>query len=193
MKVLVVSDLHGQLKTLEWIDAQLCHNRYSAVFCCGDLCNAHDPNNLLFADQFIKLITRKHQTPLYLIHGNQETAAIRLLYQHKDVTVHLREKKLGQYRVVGVGFGELMPSETDFASGKILLTHEPFPAALIKKMINAGHIANAPLWHFSGHLHQLEKVHLIDQTIFVQVPTAQHNRAAVADLGTKKVTFIDLA
>lgn len=192
MKILVVSDLHGQLKILERIDKKLSLGSFDAVFMCGDLCNAGDPNGLLYAGQFFDIITVDHKLKLFVVHGNQESAAVKLFYQHKDVSVHFKEKSLDKYRVVGVGYGDVIPQEPDFAEGKILLTHEPPRAEIIRKMVAVGDLPGAPLAHFAGHLHRFERVFNVGKTILVQVPTAQNFRAVEYHPETNKVNFINL-
>ena len=165
---------------------------------CGDLCNAHDPNNLKYASDFIDLITIKNKTPLYLIHGNQETDAVKLLYQQKNVTVHFHPKPLPtlyytsgvQYEVVGVGYGDVYPVDLAYSKDKILLTHEPPSVVTIKKMQSKTNLPNAPILHFCGHLHSIAKITKIGKTQLVQIPTAQYFRAAICQLPKMKLRFI---
>lgn len=98
MNILILSDLHGQRAILPKLDKYLSNHKFSAVFMCGDLCNTHDPDNLVYANNFIDLITVKNTTPLYVVHGNNEPESVKLLYQQKKhfrplqpkTTVHLR-------------------------------------------------------------------------------------------------------
>jgi Icc-related predicted phosphoesterase len=189
MLVFVCTDLHGQGRTLVSIDRQLNQKKYDAVFMLGDLCNTHDPRALFFAEDFVDLI-KKHSLPLFVVHGNQEPESVRLLFQQRGVTVHFNARQLGPYSVVGVGYGDTFPLDPDFARGKILLTHEPPRAAMIKQMVKRGSLPNAPLMHLCGHLHQLARVHEIGETLLVQVPSAESGRAAEVDLDQRKITFL---
>lgn len=194
MDILVLADLHSQYSILRKLDIYLSDNKFGAVFMCGDLCDAHDSNNLKFANDFIDLTTIKNKTPLYAVHGNQETAAVKLLYQQMNVAVHFNPKKLISEKitnwVVGVGFGDTFPTDPTFAKDKILLTHEPPRAATIKLMQSKAYLPNAPLVHFCGHRHNIAKVTKIGETQLIQVPSAQRFRAAICQLPEMKVNFI---
>ena len=205
MNILVLSDLHGQHSILPKLDKYLSNNKFCAVFMCGDLCNAHDPNNLVYANNFIDLITVKNKTPLCAIHGNQETDTVKSLYRQKNVTVHFNPKPLSTYEVdsnidlnkpystyevVGVGYGDVFPLDPKFAKGKILLTHEPPRVETIKIMQSKINFPNAPILHFCGHLHNTAKITKVGKTKLVQVPTAQNFRAAICELPGRKVRFI---
>src|SRR5262245_58180319 len=153
MQIFVCSDLHGQRQTLWQIATHLKRNSYDGVFMLGDLCNQYDPNALIYANEFITLI-KNFGLPLFAVHGNQEPESVRLLYQREGVSVHFSKKKLGDHQIIGVGYGDIFPSDPQFAYNKILLTHEPPRAAIIKKMA-LKHLPNAPFVHLSGHLHAI--------------------------------------
>ncbi|TSC92628.1 MAG: hypothetical protein CEN89_558 [Candidatus Berkelbacteria bacterium Licking1014_7] len=189
MKILMVADLHGQKWILQKLQKHLEKNKYDAVFSLGDLCNSHDPYALVYTKDFIDLIKRKNHTPLFLIHGNQESGEVKTLFEKENVSVHLRERALGKYQVVGVGFGEEFPADPQFAAGKILLTHEPPRFAAIKQMRRVTNLAGAPLVHLSGHLHYIQRAEKIGKTLFVQCPTAQNSLITVLHLPGKKIEF----
>lgn len=99
-------------------------------------------------------------------------------------------KPYSTYEVVGVGYGDVFPLDPKFARGKILLTHEPPRAAIIKIMRSKIDLPNAPMLHFCGHLHSIAKITQVGKTKLVQVPTAQNFRAAICELPNAKVRFI---
>lgn len=191
MKILIVADLHGQKWILRKIDNFLAQNKVDAVFCLGDLCNGSDPERVSFARNFIDLVKKKYRIPLFLVHGNQEADDVKELFRQEGVSVHLSEKRLGKYMVIGVGFGEEFPTDPNFAAGKILLTHEPPRLAVVKKMRRRKNFAGAPLIHFAGHLHHIERAEKIGETLFVQCPTAQNSRLAVLTLPALKAEFAE--
>lgn len=190
LKILVITDLHGQRSILVKLDKYLEKHKYDGVFMCGDLCNSSDLRNLEYAKDFIDLIKKKHHLLLFVVHGNQESKAVKLLFQKEDISVHFKEKKIIGYSVIGVGYGETYPTDPKFAEGKILLTHEPPRVATIKHMKSIINIPNAPLVHFSGHLHYKKNVHKLGNTLLVQVPTAMQGMGVEFSLPEKKVKFI---
>lgn len=192
MKILVLTDLHGQRDILAKLTIHLSQQRYDGVFMLGDLCNRHDIKALEYAADFIDLITQKYSLPLYLVHGNNEPDSVKLLYQQKNITVHFNEKRLGDYQIIGIGYGDDFPTDPYFAKDKILLTHEPPRAAAISQMEQKGELLNAPILHFSGHLHGMQTIRQIGRTVFVQVPSAMLGKAAVLQLPSIKVEFIEI-
>ncbi len=156
----------------------------------GDLCNSHDPKALSYASNFIDLIKDKHKLPLFVVHGNQEPSTVKFLYIKRQVSVHLLEATLGEYKIVGVGYGNTLPRDVNYAKGKILLTHEPPRAKVIAEMKKKGSLANSPLLHFSGHLHSLSIIHKIGDTLLVQVPSLMNDRAVTVSLPSRQVKFI---
>lgn len=206
MLVFVCTDLHGRHAALKGVERQLEHKKYAAVFMLGDLCQGHDLDALRYARDFIDMVD-SFDLPLYLVHGNQEPVDVRLLYQQRGVTVHFNERKLDNYSIIGVGYGDTFPTDPKFAQDKILLTHEPPRSKVIANMkqktnpdlstkvgapTKVSQFTNAPILHLSGHLHSIAKVHLIGSTVLVQVPAATDMRAAEIDLKTRKVNFLHL-
>lgn len=195
MKILIVTDLHSQRAILTRLDNHLSAQKYDAVFACGDISDRYDTKDLAYATVFIDLITKNHHLPLFLVHGNNESEAVKLLYQQRGVSVHLHPQKMHApgsciFVVVGVGYGEEFPQNTNFAKGKILLTHEPPRADTLRQMEKI-EFQNAPLVHFAGHLHRIAKIWRLKNSLFVQVPTAQNFQAAVLELPKVQVSFIN--
>ncbi|PIS08455.1 hypothetical protein COT76_01290 [Candidatus Berkelbacteria bacterium CG10_big_fil_rev_8_21_14_0_10_33_10] len=192
-KILIVSDLHGQKFTLELVKKYLEKNKIDAVFCCGDLCNRYDPKAFKFAKEFVELIKNIYNLPLLVVHGNQEPEDVLKLFNQENISVHLKEKKLFEYNVVGVGFGEELPNDKKYFQGKIVLTHEPPRKKIIDKMIKEKTIIDAPILHFAGHLHKYTKIYKIGfKTQIIFVPTLQNHRAVLLTLPEKKINFIRL-
>ena len=195
MKILALTDLHGQRSILVKLDKHLDKNDYNSVIMLGDLCNRHDVNALQYARDFIDII-KKHRLSLFAIHGNQEPDVVRLLYQQENISVHFNPKPIltsdvrKTVEVVGVGYGDIFPTDPDFAKGKILLTHEPPRAKTILQMKELKNIPNAPLIHFSGHLHSMAIIHKLANASLGQVLIVMSNRAAVLQLPQFKVKFI---
>lgn len=190
MKIFVCTDLHGQRSCLNWLNSHLTQNSYDAVFMLGDLCCSDDPNAVVYASQFIDLINTQFKLPLFVVHGNQESNSVKLLYIKKMVSVHLIEKRLGDYSVVGIGYGNTLPTTPAYAKDKILLTHEPPRSAVIRQMEQKGVMPNSPLVHLSGHLHSLARTFELGKTILIQVPSLMSGRAAVLELPSRQVRFI---
>ncbi len=190
MKIFVCSDLHGQKSCLVWLDRHFAKYNYDAVFMLGDLCCSDDPNALIYANDFINLVQVKYKLPLYVVHGNQEPNMVKLLYIKKLVSVHLLEKKLGPYTVVGIGYGNTLPSSVTYAKDNILLTHEPPKTAVIKNMQAKSALPNSPIVHLAGHLHSLARTFELGKTLLIQVPSLMAGRAAQLDLPSRQVRFI---
>lgn len=191
MLILILTDIHGQRSVASRIDTHLSTHTYDGVFMLGDLCNRNDRNALQFADTFIDLITNKYHLSLFCVHGNNEPDEVVRLYTKRDVTVHFNPKSFDTYTVVGIGYGDTLPTDPHFAAGNILLTHEPPRAATLRKMETMD-LPHAPLIHFAGHLHSMAKVWRLKNSIMVHVPSAMYGRAATLQLPDLHVSYISL-
>ena len=94
-------------------------------------------------------------------------------------------------KVVGIGYGDDIPTDPHFAAGKILLTHEPPHVATLRNMQTID-FPNAPIIHFAGHLHSLAKIWRLKNSVMVQVPSAMYKKAAILTLPSLHVSFISL-
>lgn len=191
MKVLVVSDFHNQNSILPKLKNHLEKNKYDLAICPGDI-TQRQTGNIEYLESFLKIFSEKN-LPLYAVHGNNDDEAVQKIMREKGISLHLQEKKVGDYRLVGIGgWGDL---EEDILEGvsvpkvdekTILVTHVP---PRIREFQN---LQNAPYIHISGHIHRAQAFEKINSTWLLQTPSAMFGRAAILEPEIPKVEFIDL-
>lgn len=130
MKILAFVDIHENLTALKEIEKKA--EKVDLVICLGDL--------TIFENHLEQLMKRlgKIKKPIFMLHGNHETATVLKKYCsfYDNITfVHKRLKKFGEYYFLGWGGGGFDQIETEFETlvrnvdikGKkvILLTHAP--------------------------------------------------------------------
>src|SRR5579862_6909704 len=172
MKVLIFSDIHGDLRALERvIDVEA--DYYVAA---GDLVN--------FGRGLDRCgeILRRRADRMYVLPGNHETAAqiAALCYDFRLQNFHEQQNQWGRYHVAGLGYSNPTPfntpgeySEAELAqkleafarlSPLVLICHcPPRDTALdqVRPGMHAGSTAvrdflqrEQPAWFFCGHIHE---------------------------------------
>ncbi len=132
MLALCLADLHSSAVALRRLDALLARERFDVVLAAGDITIAgHEP----YAKDFVALV-RRHDRPLLLVHGNNDTWEAVETFRREGVTIHRRERELGGVRFVGFGGDGTATFDAELAeeesldlrlSGAIFLTHLPPP------------------------------------------------------------------
>ncbi len=189
MKIIALTDLHGQKKPLQNLDKYLENNKFDLLLFCGDLLDRWDSTLEYMID--FEHILAKHKLNWLCVHGNNEPSTIVNYLKVTERNLHYEPKKINQYTFMGIGgWGyELPPYPLNFDPRTILLTHIP---PHIKDQ-NPPELKNAPLLHLSGHMHHWQKVRKAGKTTIVNIPSAGYkNKAITIELPSLKTTFITL-
>ena len=172
MKLLVFSDIHSDLKSLE----RLMAIEADYYFAAGDLCNWG--RNLDATGEIMK----PHADKVYVIPGNHETAnqvsAFCARFGFHDF--HGRRMQIGRYHVAGLGYSSPTPFDTPgeysedelaarlskFAGLRplVMICHCPPYDSALDAMRDGGHAgstavrdfiaAEQPEYFFCGHIHE---------------------------------------
>jgi Icc-related predicted phosphoesterase len=177
MKLLIFSDLHGDVKALE----RLVATPADAYFAAGDLAT--------FSRGLDKMgpILKQADAPVYVMPGNHESESEIAAFskQYGFEFFHNRVIELAGRHMAGLGYSNITPfntpgeySEPEFTARLtpwaglkplVLICHCPplntpldragegkhFGSPTIAKFIGA----NQPEWFFCGHIHEAEGVH----------------------------------
>lgn len=131
---LCLADLHSNVTALQRVDALLglLARELSVVLLAGDVTI---PGHEAYAEDVIAVVQR-HNVPLLLVHGNNDTAAAVEAFRRAGVTIHRQERQVAGDRFVGFGGDGTVPHDTELGPGEslaldlsnaILLTHLPPP------------------------------------------------------------------
>jgi Icc-related predicted phosphoesterase len=171
MKILLVSDLHGQSKALQYLEKILGIYSVDGIIISGDITIYSQEK---FFDDLSKIIDDKN-VPAFMIWGNSDTDEIRARIAASPYNIQLLAKNLGGYKIVGFGeTDEPIGIDSNLINGNILVTHRP----PLKAMINQPR-ANAPRFHISGHIHSAARQIEYPSTTHIQVPSLMLGRFAI--------------
>jgi len=179
MKIALVSDLHGQLRTLKYLEQIREKEKPDALILSGDITHAGETE---FADSLFEIFDRYKE--VYLICGNSDQGAAYKYLELSRYSINQRCHSLGSSKVCGLSFGEEVNSIDSDLSGSIFVTHQPPVQALMNKVYKY-----SPKFHISGHLHKSAFTKKYPSTIHIQVPTLQDGRYAILDLESAQVEF----
>ncbi|MDH4358996.1 MAG: metallophosphoesterase family protein [Candidatus Berkelbacteria bacterium] len=184
MKTILISDLHGQEKTLLYLKKIIDREKPQALICSGDITSFGETG---FLDRFFKIL-EDSRLQGFLIWGNSDSEEIQERMRKSQYNSHLVSRNLEGERVFGVSLTE-EPIKINGADikGAILITHGPPLKAMIDRKYE-----NAPRYHISGHLHRLRWVKKYPSTIHIQVPTLQGGEYATLSFAPFEVEFCSI-
>ena len=165
MKILLISDLHSQRKTLVALEKILQDHKFDGVIASGDIAQGDDVE---FLKNLFSILKKNHLAG-FLIWGNSEGELAREFIQKSPYNIHLQKKKLGKLNIVGIaGVNEIPAFDPKILKEAILVTHQP----PLRDNLNLKH-PNSPKYHLSGHLHFAAYAKNYPATTHIQVPTLQ--------------------
>lgn len=180
MKLALVSDLHGQSYTLDYLEKIIKKERPDGIVISGDITAGKD---LSFFDKLEYLI-RRTGTEGYLIWGNNDIPHAKDRIARSKYCIHLKRREVGEYVIFGLSETQEPIDISNKISGAILVTHRPPNSSLLQKKYH-----QAPAVHISGHEHNSQRAKQYPATFHIAVPTLQSGRYAVFYPKNKRVIF----
>jgi Icc-related predicted phosphoesterase len=180
MKIALISDLHGQKYTLDYLRKIIDKEHPDGIVISGDITENEDT---LFFDKLEKII-EKAGIEGYIIWGNNDTGRARDRIAHSKYCIHLKAKKINGYTIFGLSETQEPIDISSKISGVILVTHRPPTKSLLLKKYH-----RAPAVHISGHLHDFQIAKQYPATFHISVPTLQNGSYAMLCPQDKKVIF----
>jgi len=182
MKLALISDLHGTNTCLAKIETIIVTHRPDAIVISGDITNL---DQIDYLDRIFKIL-RKFSKMAYMIWGNSDFDDARAKISGSKYNINLTCKNFEGVKIAGMGENdEPQLIAPDVIRNSIFVTHKP----PLKSNINRA-LKNAPQFHISGHLHNIESVTKYPSTTLIQVPTLQNSRFALFDPATAQVEFL---
>jgi Icc-related predicted phosphoesterase len=176
VKILVFSDIHGDLRALE----RLMETEADYYFAAGDL--------VTWARGLDKvgLILQRHAERMYLLPGNHESEAdiVRLCLNYGLHNFHGQILNAGGWKIAGLGYSNPTPFDTpgEYSEAEIaarlapfnglspmtLICHVPPKDTMLDRVRDGLHcgsdsvrsfiVKQQPAWFFCGHIHEAEGV-----------------------------------
>lgn len=209
MKILALSDLHGEEEVLDRLRARSAGRQYDLVLFAGDL-TVRGP--VSYAEEAVSIFPKS-----YAVHGNMDTPDVIEKLRQMGVLIHGRKVQAGEWNVVGLGgsnptpFGtpsEMSEEQIEAVLAKagvdnfsILVSHPPpygvfdtvGPMHVGSKAVAAIVEQKKPLLVICGHIHEHEGKEVLGETLVVKLAPAENLRAAEIEIGDEiEVKFIDL-
>lgn len=192
MNILLISDLHSSGGAIKGLDELLGSVQFDLVLSPGDVTDRYDAHGLEYLDQFINLVTQKHQLPLKMVHGNNDSKEVIERARSRGVLLHFDEEKIAGYRIAGIGDVESQPAirggSLKDLTGAIAISHRPTPQFNELKASGMP-LANAPMIQIFGHYHARAQTEQLGGTLVINVPAGLDGRYAILELPSKKVEF----
>lgn len=185
MKIVLISDLHGQNKTIGYVSKIISKHAPDYLIASGDLTSRGD---LVFlADLFSAFL--KVGKEAYVIWGNSDSLEARNAISQSPYNLNLKSKKIRDFKLYGIGDHD-DPIEIDSRkiAGSILVTHKPPLISIISQKF-----INAPLYHISGHVHYRHTFKKYSSTTLIQVPSLQTGEYAIFEPDLDKLKFLKLS
>ncbi len=187
MKILALADIHKRkIKNLPEADV---------VFIVGDFTNADDPS---FVENLLDAIDAK----VYAVPGNMDREEVLEILEERNVSVHLKSKKLDGLTVVGLGGSNLTPFNTPFelseeeinkalstSKGDIAIFHTP-PYGIFdwvrgnsvgSKAVKDWMDKMSPKLLICAHIHEHKGVARYNDTLIIKLGAAVNGDAVVIE------------
>ena len=202
MRFLVISDIHGRDRVIDWANRIAKDLRTDGIIVLGDITRFGPPE---WAGHFLESMV----VPVFAIPGNCDPLSVIEVIEKKAISLHKKRVRIGEHTFVGMGGSnptlfstpyELTEEEIErslrplMERDVVLVTHTPplglndmafsgrhGGSAAIRKLVNEFH----PKAVLSGHIHEAPGIMNERGTLFLNPGAAKDARAAILDLNEK--------
>lgn len=223
MKILCVSDIHGDQKTLIKVRDYVVDNGIGCVFLLGDYSvGFKDPQeNKIDVEYAIDLL--KEDAKVYALPGNCDQKFVIDIFEKNGVNFHEKAVTIDGIRFIGLGGSNSTPFGTPFelseneirekldsvwnkskAGKTIVLTHFPPKDTKCDMIPGGAHVGSSalrkfleekqPIANVSSHIHESAgKDDLIGKTRVLNVGMLSHGNAVVIDPAGPSISHVKLS
>lgn len=203
MKIVVISDIHGSQKALEYIE--FLEGNVLAI--CGDITHMGHPEN--YEVSLYEKIEGKYEKIL-AVPGNCDPLRVLKNLEKLKISVHLRNHLFEGLSFSGLGGSDpntfnmgIVFNESDVKNlyGDIWILHQP-PYGHLDTVNSGRNVGNywiaehvekkKPLLVLSGHIHEARGVER-GETIFLNPGPFRDGYYAIVEMDKKKITKIELS
>ena len=205
MIALVLSDVHGDLRSLKAANRLIQEIGADLVLLLGDITNMGDAEQARGA---VKMLLPTHVLGFA---GNWEMPSVQEELERQGISLHAKKKKIGKYAFIGFGGGlhenpgrflfseqeikEALAGLLEGEKNAVLLTHLPPLGTRLDLARNGRHIGstavreaiekNHPLLHLCGHCHEGAGEEKIGATTSINVGPANEGNALLLEFNGK--------
>jgi len=182
MKLVLISDLHGQSICLRYLEKIIKENKPDGVIISGDISSGDST----FIDDLFKIF-RANLLEAFIICGNADVDDCRKMIDESDYSINQKCKAFGKTKICGLcDHEEFLSSPSEITEG-IFISHRPPIKPLVDKKLE-----NSPKLHISGHLHNKAFKKQYPSTKHIQIPTLQSGKYALLDSCSGDVKFLTI-
>jgi hypothetical protein len=194
MKLLVASDLHGNLQRIEQLKKLILHHIPDLIVVCGDL--THYGSISAVRDTLNQLSTGS--IPIFFVPGNLDPPGLRTQANiHHARNLHGKSVKSNEYTFIGIGGSIYTPFNTQFELSEneiqtllysaynqlpakfkhIIVSHNPPYNTRLDKTSLGDHVGSKalrefivetqPLLLFCGHIHEAQGIDRINNSVLL--------------------------
>lgn len=200
MKFLVISDVHGRERVIDWTNRVCSEIKADGIFVLGDITQFGPPE---WAGKFLERLN----VPSYAIPGNCDPPEVIECIERKATSLHGKKVKIAERTVVGLGGSNPTIFHTPFEmqeeeieeklkglmeEGAVLVTHTP-PFGINDIVPSGRHVGSTavkniverfrPKIVLSGHVHEASGIVRKDGTLFMNPGAAKDARAGILEMG----------
>lgn len=202
MKLLAISDLHGDEQALEKIAEREKRRDYDYLLIAGDL-----GGNISYAEDLASSLKQAFYVP-----GNADNEFVVSIMEKAGFSIHGKVASIGEYSIAGFGYSPPTPfrtpgelSEEEIYKGAsslpidnktIFLTHAPPRGVLDYIGFHAGSSAlrrvveeKQPFLHVFGHIHEVVGKEKLGNTTCINLPPALSGKAGLIEIEEGNITF----
>lgn len=198
MRVLALSDFHGEEKVLEGLRGVLEKERFDLILVVGDITHR---GPVSYAEDLLDTLRGER---LFAIHGNMDTKQVVDLLERRGFLLHMRKAEFMGWNFIGYGGSSPTPFNTPIEypeeqiyeelsrfrmnSKTVLITHSPPYDSDVDRTssgVSAGSRSirrvieeRKPFLNICGHIHEREGEGRVGETRIVKVPAAMNGKAA---------------
>ncbi|WP_456367605.1 metallophosphoesterase [Thermococcus sp.] len=188
MKILAITDVHGNVKMVKALTQVLKRVEPDVIVIAGDITHF---NNANVARKVLSPLLET-ETPLLSVHGNCDGRDVPELLEELGIGIHNSRKEVKGVGFVGVGGSNITPFNTvwelteeeigeillrNYRPGDVVVSHVPPRGTKADRIYSGHHVGSTSLREFidtakpplliTGHIHEARSVDRVGETVIV--------------------------
>ncbi len=212
VRVLCVTDAHGEDSALAALDGFLSAQKPDLLLMAGDFTHRGKPED--YAHKFLAIVD-KSGVPMFSVHGTMDSPEVQALIESRGGSIHAKRVEWRGFEFAGLGGGPksvlstMIEYDNDRAAGfirgligpkTIVLSHAPPFNTKADDIGNGIHIGMPALREavekiqpravICGHAHETVGTEKMGKTLVIKVAPLKDGKAALVELPSLRVEFL---